>query len=204
MATVRTVTPGARSRAWAAWAAEWVITVSARPSRARVSGTSPGRRSCGRTLWQMTTVRGPAEAGHHREVRGRLERGEVGEDDQVGGPEAAAFGQPAVRPVPGQPAVRARVGLALGHVDGLLAGVEAAGVLGAPGLDDHVVAGRGEAVGEFGGVPGAAALIRVGGPDQGDFHQSRERTIRSASSARLARIIPVTKIRIVSLAKCSG
>src|SRR5690348_2621498 len=57
MATVRTVAAGARSRAWAAWAAEWVITVSARESRARVSGMSPGRRSCGRTLWQMTAVR---------------------------------------------------------------------------------------------------------------------------------------------------
>ena len=56
MATVRTVAPGARSRAWAAWAAEWVITVSARESRARVRVTSPGRRSCGRTLWQMTAV----------------------------------------------------------------------------------------------------------------------------------------------------
>jgi len=33
MATVRTVAAGARSRAWAAWAAEWVITVSARLSR---------------------------------------------------------------------------------------------------------------------------------------------------------------------------
>src|SRR5215475_9041230 len=104
MATVRTVAAGARSQAWVAWAAEWVITVSTRPSRARVR-------------------------------------------------------------------------LALGHINGLLAGVEAAGILGAPGLDDHVVAGRGEAVGEFGGVPGAAALIRVGGPDQGDFHQVRERTI---------------------------
>ena len=57
MVTVRTVAAGARSRAWAAWAAEWVITVSARVSKARVSGTSPGRRSCGRTLWQMTAVR---------------------------------------------------------------------------------------------------------------------------------------------------
>src|SRR6266566_3681956 len=134
MATVRTVAPGTRSRAWAAWAAEWVRTVSARSSRARVS---------------------------------------------------------------------ARIGRALGHVDGLLAGVEPAGVLGAPRLDDHVVPGRGEAVGEFGGVPGAAALVGVRGADQGDFHV-RERTIRSASSAREARIIPVTKIRIVSLAKCSG
>ena len=57
MATVRTVAPGASLCASAAWAAEWVITVSARLSRARVSGTSPGRRSCGRTLWQMTAVR---------------------------------------------------------------------------------------------------------------------------------------------------
>src|SRR6266571_4283852 len=94
--------------------------------------------------------------------------------------------------------------LALGHVDGLLAGVEAAGVLGAPGLDDHVVALGGEAMGEFGGVPGAAALVGVRRADQGDFHQARERTIRSASRASEARIIPVTKIRIVSLAKCSG
>ena len=60
MVTVRTVAPGASSRAWAAWAAEWVITVSARLSRARVRATSPGRRSCGRTLWQMTAVRGGA------------------------------------------------------------------------------------------------------------------------------------------------
>jgi hypothetical protein len=36
------------------------------------------------TLWQMTTVCAvPVEAGHYREVRRRLERGEVGEDDQV-------------------------------------------------------------------------------------------------------------------------
>jgi hypothetical protein len=36
----------------------------------------------------MTTV----EARHDREVREPLERGEVGEDDQVSRPEAAAFG----------------------------------------------------------------------------------------------------------------
>ena len=158
----------------------------------------------------MTAVRGvPAQAGHDREVRGDLERGEVGEDDQVGGPEAAALGQPAVRAVPGQPAAGARVGLALGHVDGLLAGVEAAGYWA---RQDSMITswpGRGEAVGELGGVPGAAALVRVGRADEGDLHvlcfsQARERTIRSASSASEARIIPVTKIRIVSLAKCSG
>ena len=146
MATVRTVAPGARSRAWAAWAAEWVITVSARLSRARVRGTSPGRRSCGRTLWQMTTVFAAAQTAHDREVRGGLERGQVGEDNEVGGPEAAAFGQPAVRAVPGQAAAGARVGRALGYVDGLLAGVEPGRVLGAPRFDDHVVARVGEAV----------------------------------------------------------
>jgi len=57
MVTVRTVAPGASWRAWAAWAAEWVMTAPARRSRARARATSPGRRSCGRTLWQMTTVR---------------------------------------------------------------------------------------------------------------------------------------------------
>jgi len=150
-------------------------------------------------------VRSPAQAGHDREVRGHLERGEQGEDHQVGGAEPAALGQPAVRAVPGQPAEGARVGRALGHVDGLLAGIEAARVLGPPGLDDHVVAGRGEAPGQFGGVPGPAALVRVRRANYRDFHVSpRERTIRSASSASEARIIPVTKIRIVSLAKCTG
>ena len=58
MVTVRTVAPGASSRAWAACAAEWVSTVSTCDSRARVRATSPGRRSCGSTLWQMTAVRG--------------------------------------------------------------------------------------------------------------------------------------------------
>src|SRR4029077_13178716 len=36
-----------------------------------------------------------AQTAHDREVRGGLERGQVGEDDEIGGPEAAAFGQPA-------------------------------------------------------------------------------------------------------------
>jgi len=63
-----------------------------------------------------------AQTAHDREVRGCLERGQVGEDDEVGGPEATAFGQPAVRAVPGQAAAGARVGRALGYVDGLLAG----------------------------------------------------------------------------------
>ena len=63
MVAVRTVAPGARSRACAAWPAECVSTVSARLSRALVSATSPGRRSCGSTLWQMTAVRGCAAPG---------------------------------------------------------------------------------------------------------------------------------------------
>ena len=69
---------------------------------------------------------------------------------------------------------------------------------------EELVALGGEAMGKFGGVPGAAALVGVRRADQGDLHQARERTIRSASRASEARIIPVTKIRIVSLAKCSG
>ena len=92
-----------------------------------------------------------------------------------------------------------------GTSSGLLAGVEPGRVLGPPGLDDDVVAGGGEPVRQLGGVPRPAALVRVRGPDQGDPHVSaRERTIRSASSAIEARIMPVTKIRMVSLAKCSG
>ena len=63
----------------------------------------------------------------------------------------------------------------------------------------------GQPVRQLGGVPRPAALVRVRGSDQGDLHGSaRERTIRSASSAIEARIMPVTKIRMVSLAKCSG
>jgi hypothetical protein len=109
-----------------------------------------------------------AQGAHDGEVDGNLDRGQQDEDDQVGGPEPTAGGEPAVRAVPGQPAVGARVGLALRDVDGLLARVEPPGVLGTPGLDDHVVAGRGQVVGQFGGVPGPAALVRVGRADQRD------------------------------------
>ena len=58
MVTVRTVAPGASSRAWAACPAKCVSTVSVCESSALVSAMSPGRRSCGSTLWQMTAVRG--------------------------------------------------------------------------------------------------------------------------------------------------
>jgi hypothetical protein len=149
---------------------------------------------------------GPAaETGQDRQVGRHLERRQQREDHQVGGPEPAPGSDPAVRAIPGQSAVGARVRRAFRDVEGLPAGIEPPGVLGAPGLDDDVVARGGEPVREFGGVPRAASLVRVGRPDQRDPHVSpRERTIRSASRASEARIRPVTKIRIVSLAKCSG
>ncbi len=212
MATVRTVAAGARSLAWAAWAAEWVITVPARFEQGPDQGDVAGAAFVRQDVVADDGGFRAAQGAHDGEVGGHLEGGEQDEDDQVGGSQPTARGEPAVRAVPGQPAVGARVRLALGDVDGLLAGVEAPGVLGAPGLDDHVVAGRGQPVRQLGGVPGAAALVRVGRADEGDphvlrallHHWARERTIRSASSASEARIIPVTKIRMVSLAKCSG
>jgi hypothetical protein len=149
---------------------------------------------------------GPAaQAGQDGQVGGHLERRQQREDHQVGRPEPAPGGEPAVRAVPGQPVVGAPVRLAFRGVEGLPPGIEPRGVLGPPGLDDDVVARGGQPVRQLGGVPRAAPLVRVRRADQRDPHVSpRERTIRSPSRASEARISPVTKIRMVSLAKCSG
>jgi hypothetical protein len=66
--------------------------------------------------------------------------------------------------------VGTREGGAFRLVDGLLTWVEAGGVLGAPGFDDHVVAGCLQAVRQLGGMPGTAALVRVGRADDRNMH----------------------------------
>src|SRR5579859_6614659 len=108
-------------------------------------------------------VRAQAQGGQNGQVRGHLGLAFQREDDQVSRSQAAADRDPAIRPVPGQAAVGARVLHWVGRVCGGRAG-------SAPGLDDDVVAGGGQAVGQFGGVPGGGALVRYGRPDQRDPH----------------------------------
>ena len=95
------------------------------------------------------------QGGQHRQVGRHLARAHQGEDDQVGGAEPAASGDPAVRAMPGQPTVGARVRLSFLELRSR----------GAPRLDDDVVASGGQTAGQFGGVPCATALVGVGRPD---------------------------------------
>ena len=113
------------------------------------------------------------QGGQHRQVGRHLARGQQGEDDQVGGAEPAASGDPAVRAVPGQPTVGARVRLSFLE---LRSG-------GAPGLDDDVVACGGQTAGQFGGVPCAAARVGVGLPISAILTQARRARRWSAGTS---------------------
>src|SRR5580704_17154814 len=78
----------------------------------------------------------------------------------------------------------------------------------APGLDDNVVAGGGQAVGQFGGVPGGAALVRYGRPDQRDPHAptgSDSHTVYWMGQVRVAGAVRSCASCVVSrLTTCRG
>ena len=65
MAATLTRTPASSDRASFASSSEWTTAAPTRRSSARTKKASPGRRSCGSTLWQITTVR-PDEPDNRR------------------------------------------------------------------------------------------------------------------------------------------
>jgi hypothetical protein len=123
-----------------------------------------------------------AQHDHHAAARpGRPRQGQVGRrlhrrDDGQHHHVATLAAQPtagpppAVRPVPRQQPLHARVELRLRLGDGQLAGVEQLRVLRPPGHQDGVVAGCGQPVGQGGGVLSDPALVRMGGANDRDSH----------------------------------
>ena len=113
-----------------------------------------------------------AHAPHDAQVGGYLDRRKEGEHGQVAAAAEEPPGpQPAVWPAPGEQPPGQRIRLALRLLDRLHARVERRRVHRPPRLDHHVVPGRREAVGEFGRMPCATALVGVSGPDQRDPHR---------------------------------
>ena len=120
-----------------------------------------------------------AAPGPGRSRQGQVGRRLNGRDDGQHHHVAALAGQPAagqppaVRPVPGQRPLHARVQRHLGLGDGQLAGVEEPGVLRPPGRQNGVMTDGRQSVGESGGVLGRPALIRMGGAHDRDLHSVR-------------------------------
>ena len=115
-----------------------------------------------------------AQGRQDGQVRDGLRRDQQREHHEIPVAEPAAHAHPAGRMAPGQVTAGARERLPLGYGDRLPpARVEPGRVLPAPRLDDDVVPGGGEPAGEFGGVPGAPALVGMRRADQRDPHGCR-------------------------------